>query len=160
MKKNKPKFPQRVSAQRAVENNDFDALVNQLHANPEFRSIPEEKIRTLIQAIQVTQSYSGPLPPPEHFKGYEDALPGSADRILSMAEKNQQSRFGYNDDIIAADIKRSRNGQWMGFVLSILFIGAAILGMYWNAPIPSAVLGVGGFSQIISLFVVGRRNKG
>jgi hypothetical protein len=31
--------------------------------------------------------WSGPYPPPELLRGYEDVLPGSANRIISMAEE-------------------------------------------------------------------------
>ena len=34
---------------------------------------------------------SAPLPAPREFKGYEAVLPGAADRILRMAEKDQDS---------------------------------------------------------------------
>ena len=36
---------------------------------------------------------SGPLPPPEDFAAYDHALPGSADRILRMAESDLASRI-------------------------------------------------------------------
>jgi len=35
-------------------------------------------------------SYAGPLPPAEQIRAYERVLPGSADRILSMAERQQE----------------------------------------------------------------------
>jgi Predicted membrane protein (DUF2335) len=37
--------------------------------------------------------YSGPLPPAEQIRAYEDVLPGSADRILRMAEHQQEHRM-------------------------------------------------------------------
>jgi len=37
--------------------------------------------------------YEGVIPPPEMYGGYEDVLEGSADRILKMAEKQQEHRF-------------------------------------------------------------------
>lgn len=37
--------------------------------------------------IQATQ-YSGPVPPPDVLRGFEQIVPGSAERILTMAEEN------------------------------------------------------------------------
>lgn len=37
-------------------------------------------------------SFSGPLPPAESFARYEEVLPGAADRIMRMAEKEQDNR--------------------------------------------------------------------
>jgi len=45
-----------------------------------------------IQSIVAT--HSGPLPPPSVLKGYESVLPGAAERILCMAEKQADHRRG------------------------------------------------------------------
>ena len=37
-------------------------------------------------------SFSGPIPPPNIIKGYEEILPGSADRIIAMAENQSKHR--------------------------------------------------------------------
>ncbi|MEW6200669.1 MAG: DUF2335 domain-containing protein [bacterium] len=34
----------------------------------------------------IAARYSGPIPLPEHLQKYEQILPGSANRIISMAE--------------------------------------------------------------------------
>ncbi|MDR1100263.1 MAG: DUF2335 domain-containing protein [Treponema sp.] len=36
--------------------------------------------------------YSGPLPTSREFQGYEQVLPGAADRILAIAEKESEHR--------------------------------------------------------------------
>ena len=40
----------------------------------------------------VAALYEGPLPPAAEFAGYEATLPGAADRILGMAETEQELR--------------------------------------------------------------------
>ena len=42
-------------------------------------------VKTGIAAAKA--EFSGPIPPPSIIEGYERVLPGSADRIISMAEK-------------------------------------------------------------------------
>jgi uncharacterized membrane protein len=42
------------------------------------------------------QAFSGPLPPPSVLKGYEEVVRGSAERILVMAEKQQDHRTEQN----------------------------------------------------------------
>ncbi len=44
-------------------------------------------------SIAETASFSAPLPPPSMFESYEQTLPGSADRILKIVEKEQNHRF-------------------------------------------------------------------
>jgi len=41
---------------------------------------------------EIQEIHSGPLPPPQDFAEYEQTLPGVADRILSMAEKQAGHR--------------------------------------------------------------------
>ncbi len=70
--------------------------------------------------------FAGPLPHPAILKEYEKTLPGAADRVLKMNEANATNRHILNDKIVNDDNKRSGRGQILGFILSILFIGAAI----------------------------------
>lgn len=44
------------------------------------------------QLSTVHQSFSGPMPPPALFREYDQILPGAAERIMAMAEKEQQHR--------------------------------------------------------------------
>ena len=41
---------------------------------------------------QQSLMYVGPLPPSKEFGGYEQALPGAANRILAMAEQESEHR--------------------------------------------------------------------
>lgn len=43
------------------------------------------------EIIQQTSIFSGPIPSPEILERYEKLLQGSADRILTMAEKEQNT---------------------------------------------------------------------
>ena len=58
--------------------------------------VPKEKRKQAeLLAVKIEQHsvYSGPLPPAEQFAAYESILPGSAERILQMAEKQQSHRM-------------------------------------------------------------------
>lgn len=54
-----------------------------------------ERRETLTRVEAHFVEYSGPLPPPGAMQGYEDVLPGSADRILTMAELRQRQLARY-----------------------------------------------------------------
>lgn len=60
--------------------------------------LPEETQIAYIQSV----SFKGPLPPPALNKEYENVLPGSADRIMLMAESEQQHRHGMDNGILVA----------------------------------------------------------
>ena len=45
----------------------------------------------VVKALRtVVASFSGPLPPPAMFRGYEEVLPGAANRILKLTEDEAQ----------------------------------------------------------------------
>ncbi len=44
------------------------------------------------QQVEVSEFTSGPLPHPELYGGYERVLPGSANRIMGMAEEEGRQR--------------------------------------------------------------------
>lgn len=139
----------------------INKLVSHLKENPKLKDFDEEQLKAIAKEFIITEQYyssfSGPLPPPKTLEGYEQILPGAADRIIKMAEQNANNRLNLDNKIVEADIKRSNKGQYLGFILSVLFIGAAILCAYLDQPFPASVLGIGGFSSIISIFVLGRK---
>ena len=74
-------------------------------------------------------SFSGPLPSPKDFKKYGDVVSDAPERILTMAETQLTHRVECENKIIASRIKESKTGQWMGFILALIFIAvAAFLG--------------------------------
>lgn len=44
-----------------------------------------------VQHVQLQHHYSGPLPHPETLAKYDQIVPGAAERIITMAEKNGAS---------------------------------------------------------------------
>ena len=67
----------------------------QLKSDDETQSpteVPEsgEELEELL--VRVSEKFAGPIPPPPVMKQYEEILPGSADRILKMAENQSEHR--------------------------------------------------------------------
>lgn len=68
--------------------------------------IPAEEIQKIaLRAIEIQQQefFSGPLPPSKMLREYEEILPGSADRIISLAENEQNLRGRDNQRIIGTE---------------------------------------------------------
>ena len=58
----------------------------------EIREKLPENFRGEITTLVEQSFFTGPLPPPDLFRQYEEIHPGSADRILKLAEKEQSIR--------------------------------------------------------------------
>lgn len=82
--------------------------------------------------------YSGPLPPPESFEAYNLIVPGAAERILAMAEREVLHRH----DIEKSVIKHSTSIEDKGLYLSTLIMVIAILGGIYLVAIDRPVEGV------------------
>jgi len=97
------------------------------------------------------QSYSGPIPPPAFLKAYEEIVPGSANRILSMAEKNSDHSIQMDKEQISLahrhlnNQQRGQNYTLICFVIVAGLSGYAIHKGYSTAGI--AVL----ISEIVAL---------
>lgn len=95
----------------------------QAEASPEkdlvklVSNLSDEKRLELINVLQVSRvqtTFSGPLPPPEDFKRYNEVLPNAADRILSMAENEQKIRSDGQTKMLANDRKRINGSIGIG----------------------------------------------
>jgi uncharacterized membrane protein len=97
-----------------------------------IREDPDADSETILRRITsvVAESTSGPLPPPSMLKGYEDVLPGAADRIFTLME--QQSAHRQELERVALDRNsRSRDrGQFFAFVLCALVIVGGFVAIY------------------------------
>lgn len=142
---------------------EIEEFVEDLKKNPILKDFSDEQLKAVATSALVEvreeffSSFSGPLPPPTVLKQYEEIIHGAANRIFVMAEENAKDRRRINQQIIDADIGRSSKGQTLGFILSVLFIIAAVACSYLDQPIPASFLGVGGFSSIVSIFVLGKK---
>ena len=64
------------------------------------------------------------------FEHYEKTLPGSADRILKMAEKEQDNRAAWKAEALRSARGDVRRLQWLGAILAFVSIaGSVVLGI-------------------------------
>jgi hypothetical protein len=56
------------------------------------------RIATSLVAQQTTVQFSGPLPGPQTLQGYEQILPGAAERIMALAERQAAHRMQTGSD--------------------------------------------------------------
>ena len=96
--------------------------------------------------MAMSRSFSGPLPPPEYLAGYNDAVPGSGDRIFSMAESQQSHRQFIEKRVVDSNISSQNLGTILGFVI----VMTAIVGGIYLIAVGKAV---GGLVSIITALV-------
>lgn len=111
-----------------------------------------KKIAPRFNQSSVTVSRSevhiGPLPTPRDLQSYNEILPGAADRIITMTEKQGDHRRTIENKVIDGDISRSKTGIWLGFFLSLVGI---VGGYYLILEGKQAIGGAFGFSWLGAL---------
>ncbi|MFA4845959.1 MAG: DUF2335 domain-containing protein [Patescibacteria group bacterium] len=105
------------------------------------------------------EEFSGPIPPPSLFRQYDQIVPGAAERLLQMAEKQATHRIQLESLVIASDVRKSERGQNFGFCIAVFgLVCAFILGLV-GREIVAGVIGGGTLVSLASVFVYGRRQK-
>jgi hypothetical protein len=84
-----PEDPGAADAAGSVQGGVADRRGGYRRSDPDRSEDDQVHDQVNIQAarVEVSQAWSGPLPPPEILAEYERLLPGAAERILMMAEK-------------------------------------------------------------------------
>ncbi|MEX6093714.1 DUF2335 domain-containing protein [Morganella morganii] len=72
-----------------------------------------------IISVMKQEYHRGPLPSPRQMKQYNDVLPGAAERIFQLTEKEQAHRHASETTALKGAISSDRRGQWMAFILSL-----------------------------------------
>jgi uncharacterized membrane protein len=96
--------------------------------------------------------YRGPLPPPELFGQYDSVVPGAADRILAMAEKEQAHRHNWEMRHLLWDGATNVLGLVFGWLLSLALVASAVYCAIIDQAFVAIVLtGFAAFGAVASL---------
>lgn len=79
---------------------------------------------TLPGIVQQAQHWQGPYPPPEAVERYEQVLPGTLNRLITMAEQLQTAQITQSNMALEHTKNDTRRGHWLGFITT----GLAMLG--------------------------------
>jgi uncharacterized membrane protein len=112
-----------------------------------------------IKATTQSSSFSGPLPPPEMLKEYDNVLPGAADRIIKMAETQSDHRQKLESKVVSGEVVKSYLGMACGFVVAIA--GMSIGGFLLNEghTIGGSIFAGVPLTGLVTVFVVGATQR-
>jgi len=126
----------------------------------------QQKIISAVQQQIKTEQFQGPIPSPKILAGYEQLLPGAADRILTMAEKEENHRHAMDKMSLTAETDGLKNeandtkrGQYCGLIIGITAILAGTYTSVNGFPWAGSFIGAGGVIGLVSAFIVGRKNS-
>jgi uncharacterized membrane protein len=106
------------------------------------------------ELVQRSVTYhSGPLPPPEDLRQYEQILPGFTDRVLSLTERESEHRMNEERFQNRAMITLARRGQWLASLVVLALIGVGGAGILTGHSVGGLVAIAAGVASIVTAFV-------
>ena len=125
---------------------------------------PEGEFRSL--AISAEESFVGPIPPPWALREYEDILPGSADRILSLAERQAEARqkilserVRLSGAALSEDGNRTRRGMYIGAALGGGLLVVAVVLALEGATWPAVAAAISQLAPTLAVFIPNARAR-
>ncbi|HPV99325.1 MAG TPA: DUF2335 domain-containing protein [Spirochaetota bacterium] len=115
---------------------------NQLQKRVEFKSI-----------------FAGPLPSPADFQGYESVLPGSAERILSLTERQSAHRMSLEQRVVNSGIKQSWVGQAFAFIIAMTTIIGGVICILDGKDVGGIASILAVLTSLVFVFLAGRKQN-
>ena len=140
--------------QKALQKIPADVLIEVLAEK--IKRSPDEDVEEVVRTV-VSQSFSGPIPPPETLAGYAAAGPDIPDRIVKMAESQQKHRQELEAKSVEASINVDKRGQNYALTVSISIIAGALYLIGIGKEIYGAILFGGTLIGLASVFINGRK---
>lgn len=121
---------------------------------------PEPTKEEVTQVVhEVVASFQGPLPPPSILRGYDEIVPGAADRIVAMAEREQAHRHSWEQRALRADHWYSMLGMLAGWTTAMaLAVGAAVAAAV-GEPAVGVALAAASATGMVWKLIQGRSEK-
>jgi uncharacterized membrane protein len=104
----------------------------------------------LVQQTTLAASFSGPLPPPSTLERYEQVVPGAAERLITMAERNQSHRHALETAAVHHEIQIANRGQISAALVALASIGAGT----YIASLGQTVAGTGLIGGVIATIAI------
>lgn len=142
-------------------NDNLEELEQELvQINPNiFQGVNKRKKTEILKSVSVTMMHSGPLPDPQSLSSYDQLIPNGADRIMKMAEKQQDHRMRIERTAIGRQTFQSFIGQIFGFLIGLSGIGSGTFLAYNGFTTVGTVIAGGTVVSLVSVFVIGRKSR-
>lgn len=124
----------------------------------------EAMTRVVMTAMMQRERHRGPLPSPRQLSEYEQCLPGTAERIVAMAEKEQTHRHAtmdgfsvFRNDTLVHVKNRDSRGQYLGALMCAGVIGLCFYMVNTGSPASAATLAGATLVGLAGVFVTRQR---
>jgi uncharacterized membrane protein len=108
---------------------------------------------------QQVSTYSGPIPPPDLLKKFDEIDPGRAARLMDWAEDQSRHRMAIEARVIKNDIIKSWVGLVSAFVLTMTAIILGFILIYCGHDWAGSVVSTSGLAGLAGTFIYGTSSQ-
>lgn len=106
-------------------------------------------------AVSTSTSFSGPIPPPNLLREYDEIVPGTAARIVAMAEAQSRHRIDLEKRVVHSDIRKSYYGLVFAFVICIAFLACGTFLVLNGHDVAGATIATSSLVGLAGTFIYG-----
>jgi uncharacterized membrane protein len=131
-------------------------------AEPDAQSKPARAVdhgTSELSIERATFEFSGPLPPPELLKSYNEAFPGCAERVVAMAERQSRHRQELERLVVEANCQAQRRGQYFAFILALIVITGGVYLLASGKSIEGFSAIILALASLVTTLIYGRREQ-
>lgn len=129
-------------------------------ANPPAKRPPsEEHQETVLHWQEIRHEWAGPLPPPNALAEFQRLVPDAPERIFRQWEEESAHRRGYEQQALAASIRRDLIGQCGAILFSTGALSVAGFALWLNQPWVAGIVGGTTIGSVVGAFLY-QRAKG
>ncbi len=158
---NKDSYPGSAESEVSESSPTNDNIEKILEDHPKLGDLVDDDpdVKEQLSIIIEESRFSGPIPHPDILKGYNEAQEGSADRIMTMAEKDAEHIREMQRRVLSAKKTEVILGQIFGFVIGVVALLCGTWIVISGYPIVGGIIGSGGVIGLVSAFILGRSKK-
>ena len=125
--------------------------------SPEFSKLPDQDKKAITRRfVEHMEMHSGPIPSPDVISKYNGIIPNGADRIMTMAEKEQDHRITSESKLIDGQVKALNKGQDYALIISIVGIICGTIATVLGYPVFGSSMAGGSVVIIAAGFINGK----
>lgn len=141
-----------------AEKNNLPKPLEQLP--PELlQKLEERGLRPVIKSLEIQHFSSRPIPSPEELEHYEKIHEGFSNRIVAMAESEQEHRHAIEDNSLKAAVAAEKRGQVFIFIISLCVILGGVSLAYLDHPAWGIGLLLPALGGLAYTLMTGRRRR-
>ena len=129
-------------------------------------SFPTNKPQSQKQIAVTGVAYSGPVPDPNALEKYNQIVPGSADRLIKLAEGEAHHRREQEQKQLEANIllakenqREAFRGQLCGFIIGMTALIVGAVTTIHGSPGAGGFIGGSAVVGLVLVFVLGRKAR-